>query len=88
MKLGAATLELDVTLRFNSEGTLSGVHEISFVGPGDMRIELSEELQRDLYRELRDLRPFDAVLDACRFNAEDERDDLECDEERIARVAS
>lgn len=82
MKPGVAGLELEVTLAFHDDGTLSGMQSIAADG-----IALPEHISTVLWRYLQTIKPADALIEAAWENADDEADDAGCDEARMPGAA-
>lgn len=70
MRTGVAGLELEVTLSFHDDGTLSGMRSIAADG-----VALPGPVASMLWRCLRDLKPADALVEAAWEYAEPADDD-------------
>lgn len=66
-KCGVVGIELELTLAFHPDGTLSGMRSIAAEG-----VALPAELATALWNHLRDLKPADALIEAAWYAAEEE----------------
>ena len=69
MKPGVAGLELEVTLAFHDDGTLSGMQSIAADG-----VALPEHISTVLWRYLQTIKPADALIEAAWDDAESDGD--------------
>ena len=82
MKTGTAGLELEVTLAYHEDGTLSGMRAIAADG-----VALPEHISTVLWRYLSGLKVADKVVEAAAWDADQEADDADCDESRAPEAA-